>query len=153
MKLPEAQFIRTEITVRDMQLPNDVKLTRKSLVRWLALSVGLISPNESRTSVLAILSALFHFQLKEKRDPDVHDLLEYLGKGEKVNEKALRYHLFQLKKAGVIERVKGKYRFTPSPFSEAEDLPSSFEYAYKSRMDIAFVKIKEALAKLKELHK
>ena len=41
-ELPEAGLVRKTITLREMDLPPEVKLTKKSLLRWFALSTGLI---------------------------------------------------------------------------------------------------------------
>jgi hypothetical protein len=149
--MPEAGLINCEIVLREMQLSQEVKLTRKSLIRWLALSMGLISPNESRTLALDLLEALFYFQLAEKRDPDVRDLLAFLesepGMGA-ANEKALRYHLLQLKNLGLIDRKKGRYFFSVSPLSEKGDFAATIDYVYKRRCDMALSKMKEAYREL-----
>ncbi|MDD5317952.1 MAG: hypothetical protein PHF51_04465 [Candidatus ainarchaeum sp.] len=151
MKLPESELISGEITLRDMQLSQEVKLTKKSLLRWLALSMGLISPNESRTLMLDVLEALFYFQLGEKRDPSVPDVMGYLksglGKGEQ-GEKAVRYHLLQLQNLGLVERRKGRYCFSVSPLSEKGDFSATIDFVYKRRSDMAIAKIKEAYREL-----
>jgi DNA-binding transcriptional ArsR family regulator len=154
--IPEAALIQNEFIIRDMQLSKEVKMTKKSLIRWLALSMGLISPNESRRTMLALLEALFFFQFSEETDPDIHEITTYIKdelKQENANEKAIRYHISQLKKAGIIDRVKGKYRFSISPLSEKGDVAGAFEYNYKNRVDVAFSKIQEALRILKKMHK
>jgi len=154
--IPEAALIQNEFIIRDMQLSKEVRMTKKSLIRWLALSMGLISPNESRRMMLAILEALFFFQFSEEKDPDIHEITTYIKnelKQEKANEKAIRYHLSQLRKAEILDRVKGKYRFSISPLSEKGDLASAFEYNYKNRADVAFAKIQEALKILKKMHR
>ena len=151
MPLPEASLISSEITLRDMHLSQDVKLTRKSLIRWLALSMGLISPNETRTTMLDLLESLFYFQFAEKQDPDVRDLMSYMqaefGKNGS-NEKAVRYHLLQLQNMGLIERKKGKYFFTVSPLSEKGDFSATVDFVYKRRCDVALAKMKEAFREL-----
>ncbi|VVB73211.1 Uncharacterised protein [uncultured archaeon] len=107
MELPEAKLIRSEVLLRDMQLTDDVKLARKSLVRWLALSLGLITPRESRQSVLQLLEALLYYHLKERREPNYQDIQDFLKtQNVEMNEKTVRYHLTQLKKAGVIEDAR-----------------------------------------------
>ncbi len=65
----------------------------------------------------------------------------------------MRYHIAQLKKAGIIDRVKGKYHFSISPLSEKGDVAGAFEYNYKNKADVAFSKIQEALRILKKMHK
>jgi hypothetical protein len=151
MAFPEAQLIDTEVTLRDMQLTKDVRLTRKSLVRWLALSLGLISPNESRTTMLELLDALLYFQFAEKKDPEIAEIMAYIkqeaGNG---NEKAVRYHLLQLKTTGLMDRKKGKYFFAISPLSEKGDISSTLDYVYKRRYDMALVKIKDAFRELQD---
>jgi len=153
--MPEAHLIRGECLVRDLQFNEDVKLTRKALVRWLALSLGLISPNETRAGLLEVLEALLHFHFKRKHggaDPDIYQLLEKvkeIRRGEP-NPKAVRYHLLQLKKLGIIEAKKRKYRFALSPMQEDDNLASALSYAYRQRIDSSFEKIKKAVALLEK---
>ena len=150
MELPEAKLIRSELLLREMQLTDDVKVARKSLVRWLALSLGLISPKESRQSVLPLLEALLHYHLKEKREPNYNDLQEFLkSQSVEMNEKTVRYHLTQLKKAGVIEDARGVYRFTGF---QGDNLSSAFEQSYKQKSDLAFTNIKQAMDLLKKMY-
>lgn len=150
MELPESKLIKSEILLREMDLSQDVKMARKSLVRWIALSLGLISPKESRQSVLLILEALLYYHLKEKREPNYNDLQEYLkGQGEDVNEKTLRYHLTQLKKSNVIEDARGVYRFAGF---HGDNLAEALEQQYRQRSDAAFVNIRSAVDILKKMH-
>jgi hypothetical protein len=156
MQIPEAALIEREFIIRDMQLTKEVRMTKKSLVRWLALSLGLISPNESRKSILDLLEALFYFQFSENKDPDVHELAGHMQKsqeGSTVSEKTILYHLLQLKNAGIVRREKGRYSFSVSPYSEKGDVASSIEYNYKSRSDAAFLKIQEALNSLRKMYR
>lgn len=155
MQMPESELIRGECLVRDLQFNEDVKLTRKGLVRWLALSLGLISPHESRTGLLEVFEALlfFHFRRREeKSDPDIHQLLakiKEIRKGEP-NPKAVRYHLLQLKKLGMIETKKRKYRFVLAPLQENDDLATGLSYVYRQRMDSSFEKMKKAISLLEK---
>jgi len=153
LTIPESKLIRGELVLRDMQLTGEVKVMRRSLVRWLALSIGLISPNESRTAAIDILDALLYFQFKGS-DPSVPELLERINaKGGKVGEKALRYHLWQMKNNGWIERSKGKYRFFVPPLADRYDVALSIESVARSRSEIALAKVKEALKSLKHSYK
>ena len=150
MELPEAKLIRSELLLRDMQLTDDVKMTKKSLVRWLALSLGLITPKESRQSVLNLMEALLFYHLKEKKEPTYTDIQEYLkDQNVEINEKTLRYHLTNLRKAGVIEDARGVYRFTGF---NGDNLSAALEEAYKRRADLAFSNIKSAVDLLKKMH-
>ena len=157
MGMPEKELIRGECLVRDLQFNEDVKMTRKSLVRWLALSLGLISQNESRTGLLEVLEALlfFHYERRETRvDPDIYQILEKVGeiRKEEPNPKAVRYHLLQLKKLGIVEAKKRKYRFALSPLQENDDLATALSYVYRQRMDASFEKIKRALLVMEKIH-
>ncbi len=155
MQMPESELIRSECMVRDLQFNEDVKLTRKALVRWLALSLGLISPNESRKGLLEVLEALLFFHYRKRKsgsDPNIHQLLEKIGKIKKSgpNPKAVRYHLLQLKKRGIIETKKRKYRFSLAPMQENDDLSVALANVYRQRMDSSFAKIKKALSLLEK---
>ena len=155
MGMPESELIRNECLVRDLQFNEEVKMTRKSLVRWLALSLGLISPNETRAGLLEVLEALlyFHFQKRHgEDDPDIYQILEKVKeiKKEEPNPKAVRYHLLQLKKLGIIEAKSRKYRFVLAPMQENSDLAAALSYTYKQRMDSSFEKIKKALLVLEK---
>lgn len=155
MEMPEAALIRGECLVRELQLNEEVKMTRKSLVRYLALSLGLISPNETRTGLLEVLEALFYFHFRRRHgasDPDIYQLLakvKEIRKGEP-NPKAVRYHLLQLKKLGIIEAKKRKYRFALAPMQEDESLATALSYVYRQRMDSSFEKIKKAISLLEK---
>ena len=155
MEMPESELIRGECLVRELQLREDVRLTRKGLVRWLALSLGLISPKESRTGLLEVLEALlfFHHQGREmKSDPDIHQLLAKIKEIRKSepNPKAVRYHLLQLKRLGIIETKKRKYRFVLAPMQEDDDLAEGLSHVYRQRMDAAFEKMRRALSLLEK---
>jgi hypothetical protein len=153
MDMPESKLIRSEIIIRDMQLTDDVKMTRNSLVRWLALSTGLISPKESRRNMIALLDALLFFAF-EGKEADVHEILEKINEGEqKTNEKAIRYHLLVLQKKGLIERNKGQYRFAVPPSATDSEVATSFEQVYKKQSEEAFLRIRQALSALKKISK
>lgn len=155
MTLPESELIEGEVVLRSLRLTREAKMTRKSLIRWIALSLGLISPNETRRTILDLLEALFYYQLNEKVDPDVGQLMEFLQKnlgGDGHNEKAVRYHLLQLKNSGLIDHKKGKYFFTASPLGEKGDIQATIDFVYKRRAEEAVSKAKEALTELSNLY-
>lgn len=110
MEVNESKLIERELTLRDLRINKEVTETRRSIVRWLALSLGIISPGESRLTAVSVLDGLLYYQFKERKDPSVEELMVYIGKswGE-INEKTLRYHLLQLKKTNIITNSKGKY--------------------------------------------
>ncbi len=129
-----------------MALPDEVKLTRKSLIRWIALSLGLISPNESRKLMLDILEVLFLFHI-QKEQPTTKDILTKLKEitGKEANSKAVYYHLLKLKESGVISRKKGNYSVGEGDWTK---LSEQFRQLYNKRSEEAFKKIDEAFSKL-----
>ena len=146
--IPESRLIRSELVLRDMALPQEVLLARKSLVRWVALSLGLILPNESRTLLLDVLDALIYFHVK-KESPTTKDILERLAAEtrEKPNAKAVYYHLLRLKNAGMLTRKKGRYALSEE---EGKSLDSLFRDFYFHKADSAFNNIGAALKKLED---
>ena len=144
--IPESKLIRSELTIRELALPEDVLLARKSLVRWLALSLGLIMPNESRKLLLDILEAIFEFHVKND-SPTTRDIISKLEENtkEKQNPKAVYYHLQRLTKLGVLSRKKGRYSLGDG---ETKNLREIFRGFYLKKADSAFVNIATALDKL-----
>ncbi|VVB56940.1 Uncharacterised protein [uncultured archaeon] len=153
--LPESSLIRQEHIVRDMQLLSEVKLTKRGLVRYLALSLGLISPNESRTLMLDIFEALCgaHFAHEE---PDINLLMDRINAVRPAEQpaqiKAVRYHLHQLKEKGILEKKGGHYKFVLPPMAEKPDLGDALEYVYLTNAKNALEKMKKALTTLEHMH-
>lgn len=152
--IPEAELVRAEWTVRSLRLPPSVGMTRKSMVRWLALSLGLISPGESRTGMLDVLDALLHFQLAERTDPTVPDLLER-ARAQKaaINEKALRYHLLALKRAGLVEGARGCYFLARAPDGEERDLTATLRHSYGAAIGDALGRAENAAKMLTKAYR
>jgi repressor of nif and glnA expression len=123
------------------------------MVRWLALSLGLISPNETRTLMLDVFEVLLDFHFKNK-EPNIHDILEKLEKkkNEEPNPKAVRYHLLQLKNKGIIDSKKRKYSFTTGSMPENSELPYSIENAYTKNMESSFKQIEKVIKALKRTY-
>ncbi len=110
MELNESKLIERELTFRSLRLSKEVLETRRSLVRWLALSLGVVNPGESRLSAISVLDSILYFQFSVKKDPDIRELTEYIEKNwGSINEKTLRYHLLQLKKSNLIASSGGHY--------------------------------------------
>ncbi|MCS7109314.1 MAG: hypothetical protein NZ903_00770 [Candidatus Micrarchaeota archaeon] len=150
MELPESKLIKSELILRDMDLSQEVKMTRKSLVRWLALSLGIISKNESRQSVLNVLEALLYYHLKEKKEPNYQDLVDYFSQNNiQMNEKTIRYHLTQLRKMGLLDDSRGTYRFSGFQY---DNLSSALEQTYQRRAYLTFFNIKEAISVLEKMY-
>ncbi|OJI08302.1 hypothetical protein Micr_00159 [Candidatus Micrarchaeum sp.] len=106
----EAKLIQAEVKLRNLLVTKEVTETRRSMVRWLALSLGIINPGETRLSAIYVLDAMLYFQFQKKQDPNVEELSEYISKSwQPINEKTLRYHLLQLKTSNIIVHSKGRY--------------------------------------------
>lgn len=144
--LPESKSINSELLIREMSLSDDVKLAKKSLIRWVALSLGLIMQNESRRLVLDILEALIYFHAK-KEQPTTNQIIEKMEEltGKKQNPKAVYYHLLKLKESGIISRKKGAYFFGDG---SGRKLSEIIKEHYFSKANQCFVNIGEALDKL-----
>ncbi len=122
MELNEAELIQKEITLRNLRLTKEVLETKRSIIRWLALSLGILNPGESRLSALAVLDSLVYFQFVKKTDPNVKELTDYINANwEEINEKTLRYHLLRMKKMGFVENSAGKFYFKPPAIGDRYD--------------------------------
>ena len=133
MEVNEAKLIEREITLRELRLTKEVVETRRSMVRWLALSLGVINPGESRLSAISVLDSMLYFQFTKNEDPTVEELSGYIGGAwGPINEKTLRYHLLQLGNAGVLAHSKGRYRFIIPDGSDKYDIDAWVENYFES---------------------
>lgn len=140
--LPEGKLIKGELLLRDMSLSDDVKLTKKSLVRWIALSLGLISPNESRTILLDVLEALINFHIK-KMQPTTKEIIEELkAMNVQADEKSVYYHLLRMKEAGLIGKRDGKHFFGDGVEARLSQI---IRRIYQEKFDKSFRNVEEAL--------
>ncbi|MCX8200302.1 MAG: hypothetical protein N3G76_02430 [Candidatus Micrarchaeota archaeon] len=149
--IPESQYIQSSIVVRDMRMPQEVTLTKASLIRWLALALGLINPNESRKSVIDLVEVLLNNQLRNRRGMAVDEIMAALkSNGKACSEKTVRYHLLRMEKRGVVRRSNKEYSFIISDLDDAgiESIADSYDVRYKNAME----KIRIALAKLKGMY-
>lgn len=144
--LPESKLIKSELLLREMILNDDVKLARKSLLRWVALSLGMIMPNESRKLILDIFEALIYFHVK-KEQPTTAKIISKMEEltGKKQNPKAVYYHLLKLKESGIISRKKGNYFFGDGSEKKLSEILKEF---YFSKAHSCFANISDALDKL-----
>jgi hypothetical protein len=133
LDLNEASLIENEVTIRNLRLTDEVLETRRAAIRWLALSLGIINPGESRLSSLAVLDALVHFQFIKNTDPSVKDISEYINANwEEINEKTLRYHLLKMKNMGYIGNSAGKFFFSPPNTGDRYDPHNWAKHAFES---------------------
>ena len=154
-ELPEKEFVRRTFVVREMDFPPKIKMTRRSLLRWFALSFGLISEKESRSTVLDVLDALFFFIFSKKRAPSTKEIQLFVKQktGKTISEKLLRYHLNKLIGFGLIQRKKNLYAFNDSPDSERGAFKESFEYWFSNSVQKALERNAKAFGDLAELYK
>ncbi len=144
--LPESQYIKSEITLRHMSLPEDVLLTKKSQIRWLTLALGLMHPNESRTLLFDVMETLIHFHAK-KHGPTTKEILEKIKEitGEEPYDKTVYYHLLKLKDAGVISRKGGAYFLDDGEFKPLSKVIANF---YQKKLEESFKPIHTVLDKM-----
>jgi hypothetical protein len=150
MEVNESKLIERELTLRNMMLTKEVTETRRSLVRWLALALGVISPGESRLSAVSVLDAMLYFQFTEKKDPTVDELALHInGSWGEINEKTLRYHLLQLKKASIVGNAKGRYFFLKPDVGDRFDAGTWAANYLDSQVNPIKEKVISALKELK----
>lgn len=154
MRHPESELVRKVFTLRKMDLPPRVLLTKKSLLRWIALSLGLISENESRSTVIEILDAFFFFVFSREKNPSSQQIRAFLKKNRslKVSEKLVRYHLNRLCELGFVVHQKGKYSLNPAPDAERSDFAAAFRYWYKRELEDSLPIIERALSKIQQAY-
>ena len=142
--IPEGKLIKSEIVIRDMALPSDVKLSRDSTIRWLALSLGLISPNESRTSLLVVLDVLIEAHKEGERLTSA-EIIDRVKEKKDIDDKTVYYHLKRLQQIGLIERKDGTYGFGDG---FETNLSKIIREAYLKRINAAMEKIDEVIRSL-----
>ncbi len=150
VRLPEAEFVRRTFIVKEADLPPQVRMTKRSLLRWFALSSGWISEQESRQTVLDVLDALFYYHLSKKAHPTVPEILSYVKEktGEEMSEKLLRYHLKRLTDSQFLIRDKQHYKFNPAPNAEPGDVLASYNYWITQNIHKSTQQIENALGDL-----
>lgn len=149
-ELNESKLIEREITIRNLSLTKEVTETRRSLIRWLALTMGVINPGESRLGALSVLDSVMYFQFNQKRDPSVNEMMEYISKSwEPINEKTLRYHLLQLTKANIVRHSKGQYCLYTPDNGERYDESAWVTHYFNSEISPIKDKIITAIKELK----
>ena len=142
--LPEKELIRREYQVREMRLTAETRLTKASLLRWLCLALGLLSPDESRQTVLPVLDAFLVFQLQERKNPTIAELAAKSGQPEK----AVRYHMQRLGALGIAGEEKRRYFFIRDSASPRLSLAKSFEEHYAESLVKSLSPIHDALGEL-----
>ena len=152
---PEAGLVRKTFIIKKMDLPPSVQLTKRSLLRWFALSFGLLSEQESRDTVLNVLDALFYFLLNKKQNPSTLELQAYISEKyhKKISEKLLRYHLNRLIALELLQRKSNRYFLNNNPSAEPGSIVESFNYWVKEQAMQSLDGIGTALSKLSDSYK
>ena len=149
-ELSESELIEKEVTLRNLRLTKEVLETRRSIVRWLALSLGVLNPGESRLSAVSVLDALVHYKFVERTTPDVGQLMAYIGKNwEEINEKTLRYHLLRMKRMGLVENSQGSFYLKPPSTGDGFDAYTWAMGLYEKDYREIATKIGDAVRELK----
>jgi hypothetical protein len=158
--IPESQYVNRTLTIRDMALPSDVTLTKQSLLRWFALSIGALSESESRNTIVPILDALLHYQAKERRSPSVEEIKEYLDRENwgmrgkeferEIPEKAIRYHLGKLRDIGLVEMKNRRYSFVLNP--ENPEIETAVKYAFEAPLKNSLERLDSAFRQLLKMY-
>jgi len=151
--IPEAELVRNEFIIRQLDMPPSIGLTKKSLLRWVALSLGLISKNESRDKGFLVLDALFYFLFTKKQEPTTLDIGGRIKEKNKIDmsEKLIRYHLNRIISLGIIQRSGLKYKINPAPSSEKRNsIKESFEYWFAKELEKQSREIAVVLEKMQK---
>ncbi len=154
IQLPEAELVRRTFTVKEIDLPPHVRMTKRSLLRWFALASGWISEQESRQTILDVMDGLLYFHLSKKMSPNTQDLMLYIKEktGEEISEKLLRYHLKRLLDSKFLIRDKQHYKFNPSPTGDPGDVIASYNYWISQSVHASTKNIENALEDLKKTY-
>ncbi|MEK6970643.1 MAG: hypothetical protein AABW68_03020 [archaeon] len=150
VRLPEAEFVRRTFIIKEADLPPQVRMTKRSLLRWFALSSGWISEQESRQTILDVLDTLLYFHVSKKASPTVGEIIQYVKEktGEELSEKLLRYHLKRLTDSQFLIRDKQHYKFNPAPDAEPGDVVASYHYWVTQNVHKSTLNIENALTEL-----
>ncbi|MDO8538420.1 MAG: hypothetical protein Q7S21_06045 [archaeon] len=155
-EFPEAELVKKTVILRQMDLPPNIKLTKRSMLRWFALSIGLISEKESRSTVLDVVDAVFSLQLGSDAKPcsttDVQDFIK-LKYNKQISEKLLRYHLNRMIDLGLLLRKKQKYVFNYAPYAEKNELRKAFNHHITSNIHKTLNDVEDVFEQLTESYK
>ena len=136
-----------------MDLPPQVLLTKRSLLRWVALSLGLISENESRSTFIDILDSFLFFSFSKREKPSSKQIKLFLeNRNIFVSEKLVRYHLNRLCKLGLLSHRKAQYSINPAPDAERNNMAAALLYWFKRDFDETMVQLEQAFLKLQQVY-
>lgn len=148
--LPEAELVMGELVVRKLSLP-DSMMSKRALVRWLALSLGLISESESRQLVLSIFEAVLTLAFKQESFSST-ELIDIVKKeSPDAQEKAIRYHISQLKKKGILFEKDRKYYLGDPTLGPTPE--ERLKRMYQGELEQSFASIAKAFQRARVLQR
>jgi len=146
--LPESELVMGELVVRKLSLPDNM-MSKKALVRWLALALGLISESESRQLVLSIFESVLTLAFKQESFSS-SELIEAVKKDSPdAQEKAIRYHISQLKKRGILFEKDRKYYLGDPTLGQTPE--ERLRKMYQGEFDQSFTSIARAFQRVRVL--
>ncbi len=148
--------IRGEWRLREMDLFPHLFKTKRGLLSWLAVSLGLKNPGDGRDGVVYVLEALFDFCYGKGKAPSFEEIKGYvsrriLERGKKPpSDEAIRHHLRRMAKMGILERRGKAYCFSTNPLKP--DDPSGFIDVMFERLERVKKLLKAAVTDVKSLY-
>lgn len=130
-----------EITLREIPLKSEIKISKRSLIEWLCLTLGLINPKDKRRGIITIMEVLLEAHKNDER-LSFPEIVERVKQKEDIDDKTIYYHLKRLKNMGLITRINGKYVFGDG---SERSLGNIFSKVIEEHCEKTKEKIKEAL--------
>ena len=148
--------IRSEWCLREMDLNPELFKTKRGLIAWITVALGLKNPNDGRNGVIYVLEALFDFCFGKEKKPTFEEIKSYVnrrflerGKNPPSDE-AIRHHLRKMMRMGMLEREGKSYCFVVDPLHP--DDPSSFVDVLFDRLERVKKLLKAAVKDVKSLY-
>jgi len=107
--IPEGKYVEREIVLRKLDMPSEDVPTRKSMIRQMILSLGLVNPNESRTLVFDIFDVLLSNLADGLTINEIHEKLVSATKKD-TSIKSVYYHIERMMSKGILIKRNGRYR-------------------------------------------
>ncbi len=138
----QPDIIEETFVVRKMKMPTDVQLSKKSLVRWLALALGIANPNDKRDTAVKILDSVLFINFSKNMLARPRDISVKTG----IDEKLVDYHLRKMLDKGILERKRGGYVF----LSDQYGTPSLS--VFKANIDESLRRASQAVLEIKRMY-
>lgn len=147
---PESEWVRSSLFLRALDFPPEAGLTKTGQLRWLCLSLGLLSEHESRDTVLEVLDGILTLVVQRKESPSTAELSAWIeGHSKKpVSEKLLRYHVNRFIEMGLLVRKNQRLFLNQSPEGARFDLVDAFSFGVKRPAADTLNQIEKVLEKL-----